>query len=290
MKARIAVAFAASVGCVALIAGAAYAVTVLEWVMPASNLQLGYAAALDFSIKTAEMSGLDAQAQDIQAQSAETPDGQTKPVSGAQAAAAAEPEHSGGIRLGGNVIEQPATTRKISSVYGLFTVSDGKSIQRFPYSIVPDMFDRDQREPVTRERLKRFHSRAPAYFDYSDSDWKLESCKSYLTPSTGISSVDVRLRLGSSDVCVVRWLKEPQATMLIGGVVTDGGRWLRHLITPICRLMSIGWLEELAADGGKVDYVACALIYDPDRPTGGPRDVMDRRVYQVTGKGLAVIR
>jgi len=134
-------AFAASVGCVALIAGAAYAVTVLEWVMPASNLQLGYAAALDFSIKTAEMSGLDAQAQDIQAQSAETPDGQTKPVSGAQAAAAAEPEHSGGIRLGGNVIEQPATTRKISSVYGLFTVSDGKSIQRFPYSIVPDMFD-----------------------------------------------------------------------------------------------------------------------------------------------------
>ena len=50
MKARIAVAFAATVGCVALMAGAAYAVTVLEWVMPASNLQLGYAAALDYSI------------------------------------------------------------------------------------------------------------------------------------------------------------------------------------------------------------------------------------------------
>ena len=276
MKARIAVAFAATVGCVALIAGAAYAVTVLEWVMPASNLQLGYAAALDYSTKTAELSGLDAQAKHIQGSEAE--------------AATTDSESSGGIRLGGNITEQPATTRKIANIYGLFTVSDGKSIQRFPYSIVPDMFDRNQREPVTRERLKRFHSRAPAYFDYTDSDWKLESCKSYLTPSTGISSVDVRLRLGSSDVCVVRWLKEPQATMLIGGVVTDGGRWLRHLITPICRLMSIGWLEELAADGGKVDYVACALIYDPDRPTGGPRDVMDRRVYQVTNGGLAVIR
>ena len=276
MKARIAVAFAATAGCVALIAGAAYAVTVLEWVMPASNLQLGYAAALDYSTKTAELSGLDAQAKHIQGSEAE--------------AATTDSESSGGIRLGGNITEQPATTRKIANIYGLFTVSDGKSIQRFPYSIVPDMFDRNQREPVTRERLKRFHSSAPAYFDYTDSDWKLESCKSYLTPSTGISSVDVRLRLGSSDVCVVRWLKEPQATMLIGGVVTDGGRWLRHLITPICRLMSIGWLEELAADGGKVDYVACALIYDPDRPTGGPRDVMDRRVYQVTNGGLAVIR
>ena len=275
MKARIAVAFAATVGCVALMAGAAYAVTVLEWVMPASNLQLGYAAALDYSTKTAELSGLDAQA---------------KQVNGPEAEAITDSAHSGGIRLGGNVIDQPATTRKIASIYGLFTVSDGKAIQRFPYSIVPDMFDRDQREPVTRERLKRFHSRAPAYFDYTDSDWKLEACKSFLTPSTGISSVDVRIRLGSSDVCVVRWLKEPQATMLIGGVVTDGGRWLRHLITPICRLMSIGWLEEYAAGGGKVDYVACALIYDPERPTGGPRDVMDRRVYQVTNSGLAVIR
>ena len=152
------------------------------------------------------------------------------------------------------------------------------------------MFDRDQRAPVTRDKLKRFHARAPGYFDYADSDWKLEGCKSFLTPSTGISSVDVRLRLGSSDVCIVRWLKEPQATMLVGGVVADGGRWMRFLITPICRLMSSGWLEELAEQGGKVDYVACALIFDPDRPAGGPRDIMDRRVYQVTGKGLAVIR
>ncbi len=276
MKARIAVAFAASVGCLALMAGATYAVTVLEWVMPASNLQLGYAAALDYTVKTAELSGLDAQARQIP---------------GADATAAADPENSGGIALRGNVPEQPTATRKITSIYGLFTVSDGTSIQRFPYSIVPDMFDRDQREPVTRERLKRFHSRAPAYFDYTDADWKLESCKSFLTPSTGIAAVDVRLRLSSSDVCIVRWLKEPQATMLIGGVVSDGGRWLRHFITPVCRLMSIGWLEEFATEsGGKVDYVACALIYDPERPTGGPRDVMDRRVYQVTDKGLAVIR
>ena len=62
MKARIAVAIAATVGCVGLIGGAAYAVTVLEWVMPASNLQLGYAAALEYSSKTAELSALDAQA------------------------------------------------------------------------------------------------------------------------------------------------------------------------------------------------------------------------------------
>jgi hypothetical protein len=281
MKARIAVAFAASAGCVALIAGATYAVTVLEWVMPASNLQLGYAAALDYTVKAAEVSALDAQARQVQGaeQATEAP-----AVSGA--------EHSGGIKLRGDVIEPTATSRKINSIYGLFTVSDGRSIQRFPYSIIPDMFDRDQREPVTHERLKRFQARAPAYFDYTDKDWKLESCKSYLTPSTGISAVDVRLRLSSSDVCIVRWLKEPQATMMIGGVVTDGGRWLKHFITPICRLMSIGWLEEFAADGAgnKVDYVACALVYDPERPTGGPRDVMDRRVYQVTDQGLAVIR
>jgi len=249
-------------------------VTVLEWVMPASNLQLGYAAALDYTVRPADVAeGLDAQARQVLG------DG-----------AVADSEQGGGIVLRGNPIGQTAPSRKITSIYGLFTVSDGRSIQRFPYSIVPDMFDRDQREPVTRERLKRFHSRAPAYFDYNDADWKLESCKSYLTPSTGISAIDVRLRLSSSDVCIVRWLKEPQATMMIGGVVTDGGRWLRHFITPVCRLMSIGWLEEFAADGGKADYVACALIYDPERPTGGPRDVMDRRVYQVTDKGLAVIR
>ena len=276
MKARIAVAFAATVGCVALIAGATYAVTVLEWVMPASNLQLGYAAALDYTVKAAEENGLDAQARDV-------PEG--------DAPAVADAGLGGGIKLGGNGTEPAAATRKITSIYGLFTVSDGKAIQRFPYSVVPDVFDRDQREPVTRDRLKRFHSRAPAYFDYTDSDWKLEACKSYLTPSTGISAIDVRLRLSSSDVCIVRWLKEPQATMLIGGVVTEGGRWLRHFITPICRLMSIGWLDEFASESGaKVDYVACALIYDPERPTGGPRELMDRRVYQVKDQGLAVIR
>jgi hypothetical protein len=250
--------------------------------MPASNLQLGYAAALDFTVKPAEVSALDAQARGVPGAE-----------QGTDVPSVSDAEHSGGIKLHGNITEQPAaTTRKITSIYGLFTVSDGRSIQRFPYSIVPDMFDRDQREPVTRERLKRFQARAPAYFDYTDSDWKLESCKSYLTPSTGISAVDLRLRLSSSDVCIVRWLKEPQATMMIGGVVTEGGRWLKHFITPICRLMSIGWLEEFAADNGgnKVDYVACSLVYDPERPTGGPRDVMDRRVYQVTDQGLAVIR
>jgi hypothetical protein len=281
MKARVAVTVAATVGCVGLIAGAAYAVTVLEWVMPASNLQLGYAAALEYSSRAADPGALDAQAKAT-----------NEPTS--------EPHHEpattddsgppGGIGLRGPAGEQAATVRKLSSIYGLFTVTDGMSIQRFPYSIVPDMFDRDRREPVTRERLKRFHARAPAYFDYSDSDWKLEGCKSFLTPSTGIASVDVRLRLGSSDVCVVRWLKEPQATMLVGGVVTAGGRWLRYLITPVCRLMAIGWLEELAEQGGTADYVACALIFDADRQAGGPRDVMDRRVYQVTDGGLAVIR
>jgi hypothetical protein len=273
MKARIAVSIAATIGCVGLIAGAAYAVTVLEWVMPASNLQLGYAAALEYSSKTAELDPLDAQAK---ATHDEPEAGDVKPADG--------------ISLRDNVDGQPATVRKLAAIYGLFTVSDGKSIQRFPYSIVPDMFDRDQRAPVTRDKLKRFHARAPAYFDYADGDWKLEGCKSFLTPSTGISSIDVRLRLGSSDVCIVRWLKEPQATMLVGGVVTEGGRWLRYLITPICRLMSSGWLEEFAEQGGKVDYVACALIFDPERPAGGPRDIMDRRVYQVTGSGLAVIR
>lgn len=281
MKARIAVAFAASVGCVALIGWVTYAVTVLEWVMPASNLQLGYAAALDYTVKAAEVSALDAQAKGVPGTE-----------QGADVPAVSDAEHAGAIKLRGDVTEPAVTARKITSIYGLFTVSDGRSIQRFPYSIVPDMFDRDQRAPVTHERLKRFQARAPAYFDYSDSDWKLESCKSYLTPSTGISAVDVRLRLSSSDVCIVRWLKEPQARMMIGGVVTGGGRWLKHFITPVCRLMSIGWLEEFATDnaGSKVDYVACALIYDPERPTGGPRDVMDRRVYQVTDQGLAVIR
>jgi hypothetical protein len=280
MKARIAVSIAATVGCVGLIAGAAYAVTVLEWVMPASNLQLGYAAALEYSSKTAELSALDAQAKATD-----------EPTSApGHQPSADDTGPSGGIGLPGNVDDQPASVRKLASIYGLFTVSDGTSIQRFPYSIVPDMFDRDQRAPVTHDKLKRFHARAPGYFDYADSDWKLEGCKSFLTPSTGISSVDVRLRLGSSDVCIVRWLKEPQATMLVGGVVADGGRWMRFLITPICRLMSSGWLEELAEQGGKVDYVACALIFDPDRPAGGPRDIMDRRVYQVTAKGLAVIR
>jgi hypothetical protein len=280
MKARIAVSIAATIGCVGLIAGAAYAVTVLEWVIPASNLQLGYAAALEYSSKTAEPSALDAQAKATQESSSEP----------AHEPAADDAGPSGGIGLPGSADAQPASVRKLASVYGLFTVSDGTSIQRFPYSIVPDMFDRDHRTPVTRDKLKRFHARAPGYFDYADSDWKLEGCKSLLTPSTGISSVDVRLRLSSSDVCLVRWLKEPQATMLVGGVVAEGGRWMRFLITPICRLMSSGWLEELAEQGGKADYVACALIFDPDRPAGGPRDIMDRRVYQVTGKGLAVIR
>ena len=63
MKARIAVTVAATVGCVGLIAGAAYAVTVLEWVMPASNLQLGYAAALEYSTRTADPGALDAPGQ-----------------------------------------------------------------------------------------------------------------------------------------------------------------------------------------------------------------------------------
>ena len=272
MKARIAVTVAATVGCVGLIAGAAYAVTVLEWVMPASNLQLGYAAALEYSSRTAELSALDAQAKATH-----------EPTS--------EPGRAGRRRRPLRRYRAPRQRRRAAGdgpqarqhlrfVYRKRRqVDPAVSVFHRPRHVRP----RSARAGDPRQ-LKRFHARAPGYFDYADSDWKLEGCKSFLTPSTGISSVDVRLRLGSSDVCIVRWLKEPQATMLVGGVVTEGGRWLRYLITPICRLMSIGWLEELAEQGGKADYVACALIFDPDRPAGGPRDIMDRRVYQVTGK------
>src|SRR5688500_9530483 len=109
MKARIAVTVAATIGCVGLIAGATYAVTVLEWVMPASNLQLGYAAALDYSIKTADLSALDAQA---------------KASHGAEAEAIYDSENGAGIRVGGSIVERPPMVRKITSIYGLFTVSD----------------------------------------------------------------------------------------------------------------------------------------------------------------------
>src|SRR5262249_20478268 len=103
MKARIAVSIAATVGCVGLIAGAAYAVTVLEWVMPASKLQLGYAAALEYSSRTAESSALDAQARAMA-----EPGHESGQEPGHQPSA----DDAGPSGIPGNVDDQPATVRK----------------------------------------------------------------------------------------------------------------------------------------------------------------------------------
>ena len=276
MKMRMAVAAAATVACLVFIAGAAYGVLMMEWFAPVSDARLGYAAALNYSIKTADLNALDAQA---------------KAVHGPDASALYNSDEGAAVRNGNGATSPASIPRQISSIYGLFTITQGSAVARFPYSIVPDFLERSHREPVTHDRLKRFHARAPGYFAYTDRDWTLLGCETLMTPGTGISAVDVQLQLGSSDICLIRWLKEPQATMAVGGVAAEGGPWIRHFVTPLCRTMAKGWLSALNAEGRQVDYIACGLIFDPSRPVGGPRDVMDRRVYQVTDTGrLAVVR
>ena len=128
------------------------------------------------------------------------------------------------FRVGEQVVERPAMPREIVRVYGLVAMGRGDAMQRFPYSFVPAEGNRQNREAVSHQRLQRFHSRAPQVFQYSDKDWRLEGCRTVATPSTGLSAIDSRLQLGSSDVCRIRWLKEPQATMLVGGRGRGGRR------------------------------------------------------------------
>lgn len=274
MKKRTVIAVLAAVGGLCALAAVGYRVVVLDWLMPHSEVASGYAAALDYSILTADLSALDAMAKQKHGPDARAvygPDGAT-------------------FRVGDQIVERPAMPRQIERIYGIFVMGRGEAMQRFPYSIVPDEDNRAEREAVSHERLKRFHFRAPEIFRYADRDWRLEGCRTVATPSTGLAFIDERLKLGSSDVCAIRWLKEPRGTMLVGGVAAEGGVWVRGWVVPLCRILATGWLRQWQGRGEAVDYIACNLIYDPHRPTGGPGDVVQERVYHVQNGALTIVR
>jgi hypothetical protein len=273
MKRRASIAIVAAIAGVGALAALAYVVVMRDGFMPRAQLGLAYAAALDYSILTADLSALDAEA---------------KQKHGPDARAVYGPGGAA-FYIGDRLIEKATMPRKIHRIYGLFAVGRGDSMQRFPYSIVPNEAGRQKREPLKRERLERFQSRAPDIFRFTDSDWRLEGCRTIATPGVGVAAVDAWLQFGSSDVCRVRWLKEPRATMLIGGVAAEGGTWIRHWVVPLCRILAKGWLDQLQRDEDPIDYIACNVIYDPHRPTGGPGDLLQERVYRVTRRGLAVV-
>jgi hypothetical protein len=150
-----------------------------------------------------------------------------------------------------------------------------------------------KRDDFAGERVRlRFEKQAPQLFDFNDLEWANLWCWSQEAAEAGALFTDAQPKLGTADLCLVRWRRGEGKTMLIGAVAADGGDWVRDASRPICRALSGQWLKapERSVQDNVIDYAACVLVHDPDRGTLGARETVADHLYEVRpDRSLALI-
>jgi hypothetical protein len=277
MRKRLGIAAALTAAGLSAAVGVLYLTLVLDWFAPRSTAVGSYAMAVDYFTELSEIVAAIEVAQKKYGPKVETP---FKTATGLQ------------VLVDGKVVGTVFTPSHAREVYGMFRVRNGEQQARFPFLLVVDEESRGSRKTMDAWLWQPLQERFPGWFDIGERDWSLGGCRVLPAPVLGAAFVNATLRLGSSDVCAVRWLAPTPASMLVGAVAAEGGTWVRHVSRRVCRSLASSWVAKTIADGGKrPDFVACLLVFDPHNARVGVNATLKAHVYQVGEAGtLAFMR
>jgi len=163
--------------------------------------------------------------------------------------------------VGGRVVETKAMESTVFSTYGVFGVSRKSSVLGiFPFEVSTDPKYIPDPEFTARRIKDNFTGKIPArVLEFDDQEWRIAHCHSPEPVAFGLPFS--RLRLGATDVCLIRLNAEGSGTMVIGYAVIDGGTWIRPFARRLCRTLSATWVESMMSRPNvkRPDYVGSLL-------------------------------
>jgi hypothetical protein len=181
------------------------------------------------------------------------------------------------------VVATSEVKARIDTVYGMFLVGRLRSdMARFPFALSA-VGKRQANRDVGKAVRTFLEDQAQQLLDFHDLEWANLWCWTQEPPDMGATFASAPPRLGTADLCLVRWRRGEGKTMLIGELAADGGAWVRDASRPLCRMLAGHWLKapERAVTDTTIDYVGCVLVYDPDRGTRGTSETVADVLYEV---------
>lgn len=245
-----------------------YALLVADWFAPHSNLTSAIAVTRGYSIATADLDAIAAAAKDKYGPTAQ--------------AALHTGEGIVTIERDGKVIAETGIKGHLTGIPGIIAIGQPpEPNSRFPFNLEFDDSDGlDQKElgPWVRERFEETGPKWLLTFD--DNDWSIGSC---WRPSPAIVVPDfanAALHLGTADLCLIRWQGTEPAWLLVGGVIAEGGLWVRIFARRVCRTLAESWVKTMPDKEMMPDYVACILVHAPDNIGAGAAGMMTSHIFE----------
>jgi hypothetical protein len=187
----------------------------------------------------------------------------------------------------GQIVERKVLQSTVSSAYGVFMVPQKDS---FPFEVSIDPKHILDPEFTTDNIKRKLVATIPAKaLEFDAQDWRVAHCHSPEAPDFGFfKSV---LRLGPTDVCLIRLKAEGTGTLVIGYAVVYGEPWTRPLSKRICRTLSASWVNSMMSrsDVKRPDFVGCLLANRSSEGPQDPAEVLSAHFFEVRDdRSLAV--
>lgn len=185
----------------------------------------------------------------------------------------------------GKVVETKAMTSTVSSTYGVFMVAQ-KRKDSFPFEVSIDPKHIPDQDSVTENIKRNFVGKIPARaLEFDAHDWRLAHCHSPDAPDFDFPFSKSSLRVGATDVCLIRLNAEGSGTFLIGYAAVYGDVWTRLFSRRICRDLSASWIQSMLARPNvkRPDYVGCVLAHRLSGEAETSEPVLSPHFYEIRG-------
>ena len=189
----------------------------------------------------------------------------------------------------GKVVETKAISSTTFSIYGVFMVPQKAS---FPFEVSIDPKHIPDQSFITDNIKTNLAGTIPASaLEFDAQDWRLAHCHSPEAPNFRATLFGSALRLGPTDVCLIRLNAEESATLVIGYAVVYGAPWTRPLSKRICRILAASWVDSMMARPNvkRPDFVGCLLTNRPGEGSDASAERLSPHFFEVRDdKTLAV--
>ena len=191
--------------------------------------------------------------------------------------------------LEGNVVDTKVMSSSVASAYGVFMVPQKDS---FPFEVSIDAKHIPDQDFITDNIKRNLAGTIPTRaLQFDAQDWRLAHCHSPAAPDFGAPLFRSALKLGPSDVCLVRLNAEGSGTLVIGYAVVYGSPWTRLLSRRICRILSASWVDSMMSRPNvkRPDFVGCLLASRSSEGSEASAEVLSARFFEVRAENSLAV-
>jgi hypothetical protein len=175
--------------------------------------------------------------------------------------------------LNGKIVATEPAQTFFFEASGVTQVADEVGvISTFPFSVSPyEVRDSLPSRLVAMIKIGVGPIFPPGSLDFDQYDFSIEQCQARSARKLGLGLANWILDLNNSTICTVVRKDALSRRLLVGVVVSNGGRWVRLFVRGVCRMLSYAWLAsaQRANSEQRPDYAQCILVDDPENEPFG---------------------